>query len=592
MASSYISNALQINFDSVLGIQDNDGMVNMFRALEATGLRGFLGCPSVLYEQELEQFFDTALIQDRDVTCAISGKYVEISAIRFAGVFNIPTDGLIDFSEVPSDLVLQARTMFSRSGKPVLFSCKKRLLKYEFRLLNDILAKSITVKESSFDAITHESFLMMTAIHFGINVNWSKILFEVLKEMVDRTTKRAKGFAAQICVVLKGDPAVTLGEAKTFPTSKIISTKTVNTYVDTNKKIDARGETDEPDVATIAIVKKNSVSKKRPAALSEAPVFKKKRKTSGKAVSKEKDLAIVSVTLGAEPIQTVDPTSIAIVKKNSVSKKRPAALSEAPVFKKKRKTSGKAVSKEKDLAIVSVTLGAEPIQTVDPTSAMPAAHPPAPKRKAPKRKLRMTAGSDDEFVEKESAVETAVVEQSATTSADDVDTIIEEVIAATAQMEQENFVESVVGEGIEMETVLADPVVTKSDDIIVEVDERSPAVTDKEDFEPLSKVLETPLSPMSDDESLTIEKHLAQIPEGMMLPSLTSTEPTKIKFCNTIEIRGVEDGDWYRAHLPKIAANDKGKGSLEDRVLYRCSAPKSIGPQILILVICEPISNF
>ncbi|KZV34527.1 putative LRR receptor-like serine/threonine-protein kinase [Dorcoceras hygrometricum] len=64
MASSYISNALQINFDSVLGIHDNDGMVNMFRALEATGLRGFLGCPSVLYEQELEQIFDTALIQD------------------------------------------------------------------------------------------------------------------------------------------------------------------------------------------------------------------------------------------------------------------------------------------------------------------------------------------------------------------------------------------------------------------------------------------------------------------------------------------------------------------------------------------------
>ncbi|KZV37613.1 putative trehalase [Dorcoceras hygrometricum] len=79
MASSYISNALQINFDSVFKIQDNDDMVNMFRALEATGLGGFLGCSSVLYEQELEQFFDTALIQDGDITCAVSGKYVAIS---------------------------------------------------------------------------------------------------------------------------------------------------------------------------------------------------------------------------------------------------------------------------------------------------------------------------------------------------------------------------------------------------------------------------------------------------------------------------------------------------------------------------------
>ncbi|KZV19958.1 hypothetical protein F511_25704 [Dorcoceras hygrometricum] len=229
MASSYISNAMQINFDSGLGIQDNDGMVNMFRTLEATGLRGFLGCSSVLYEQELEQFFDTALIQDGVVTCAVSGKYVEISA----------------------------RTLFSHYGKTVQFSCKKRLLKYEFRLLNDILAKSITVKAGSFDVVTHERFLMMTAIHFGIKVNWSKILFEVLKEMVDRTTRRAKGFATQICVLLKDDPVVTLGEAKTFPPLKIISEKMVNTYVATNKTIDARGEIDEPDVAAVAIVKKN-----------------------------------------------------------------------------------------------------------------------------------------------------------------------------------------------------------------------------------------------------------------------------------------------------------------------------------------------
>ncbi|KZV49199.1 hypothetical protein F511_41593 [Dorcoceras hygrometricum] len=121
----------------------------MFRSLEATGLRGFLGCPSVLYDQELELFFDTALIKDGVITCAISGKYVEISVSRFSGVFNLPTDGLIDLSEVPNDLVLQARTLFSHSGKPVQFSCKKRFLKYEFRLLNDILAKFITVKTGS-----------------------------------------------------------------------------------------------------------------------------------------------------------------------------------------------------------------------------------------------------------------------------------------------------------------------------------------------------------------------------------------------------------------------------------------------------------
>ncbi|KZV16291.1 interaptin [Dorcoceras hygrometricum] len=200
-----------------------------------------------------------------------------------------------------------------------------------------------------------------------IKVNWSEILFEVLKEMVNRTTRRAKGFIAQICILLKGDPAVTMGEAKTFPPLKILSEKTVNTYVAMNKTIDARGETDESDVAALAIVKKNSVSKKRPAAVSEALVAKKKRKSSGKAVFNEKDLSIVSVALDAEPIQTVDPTSV-----------------------------------------------------------MPAANPPTPKRNAPKRKLRMTADSDDEFIEKESAAETAMVVQKAPTFADDVDTIIED----------------------------------------------------------------------------------------------------------------------------------------------------------------------
>ncbi|KZV28014.1 hypothetical protein F511_33965 [Dorcoceras hygrometricum] len=212
MASVFITNALQINFDSVLGIQDNDGMVNMFRALETSGLRGFLGCPSVLYEQELEQFFDTAMVQDGDITCAVSGKYVAISEDRFVGVFNLPTDGLTDLSEVPNHLVLQARSVFSKSQKPVQYSCKKRLLKYEFRLLNDILAKSITVKADQLER-----------------------------------------------------PAVTLGEAKTFPTLKILYEKTVNTYVATNKTIDSRGKSDEPHVDKVMIVKRKSVSKKKSA---------------------------------------------------------------------------------------------------------------------------------------------------------------------------------------------------------------------------------------------------------------------------------------------------------------------------------------
>ncbi|KZV42326.1 dystroglycan-like [Dorcoceras hygrometricum] len=441
MASSFITNALQVNFDSILGIQDNEGMVQMYRALEASVLRGFLGCPSVLYEQELEQFFDTAIVQDGDITCVVSGKYVAISETRFAGVFNFPTDGLTDLSEVPNDLVSQARFLFSNSSVPVQFSCKNRLMKYEFRLLNDILAKSITVKAGSFDAVTHERFLMMTAIHFGIKVKWRKIIFEVLKEMTDRTTKRAKGFAAQICVLLKGDPAVTLGEAKTFPPLKIISAKTVNTYVATNKTIDARGESDEPEVAKAAIVKKKSVSKKR---------------------------------------------SASTVIKDTYA----------------------------DLALISVAQDVVPIQVVEPISVVPTERPHDQKRKAPKRKMRLSTGSDDEIVEKESAVETVVVKQKGTTSVDDVETIIEQLV--------------------------------------------EPATEKEIDPELVEDVGQLPL----DEESLSIDDLLKRIPGDMMLPSVFAAEPAKIKFSNGISITGVTDGDWFKENLPNIDIADKGKAPL------------------------------
>ncbi|KZV49546.1 hypothetical protein F511_25145 [Dorcoceras hygrometricum] len=374
-------------------------------------------------------------------------------------------------------------------------------MKYEFKLLNDILAKSITVKAGSFDAVTHERFLVMTAIHFGIKVNWSKIIFEVLKEMVDRTTKRAKGFEAQICVLLKSDPAVTLGEANTFPPLKIVSAKTVNTYVTTKKTIDARGETDEHEVVKVAIVKKKYVSKKR------------------------------SVSTAIKDTAEVQMETV------------------APAIKKKRTTTGKAVSKKRDLGLVSVAPEVVPIQMIEPISAVPAERHPAPKRNALKTKFRMPAGSDDELVEKEPAVEEPILDQSAgtekmmelekTAEIDDVDTIIEQILADTVQMETnagekdvEGQVEKRSDETERMINVTADEfaafdfhVFTNEAERLVETrsDTEDEMVTAmKEESEPLSKVLETSVSPTSDDDSISLEEHLAQVPDGMMLPSLTA----------------------------------------------------------------------
>ncbi|KZV47907.1 hypothetical protein F511_15007 [Dorcoceras hygrometricum] len=505
MASIFITNALQVNFESLLGILDNDGMVNMFRALEATGLRGFLGCPSVLYEQELEQFFDTAMVQDGEVTCAVSGKYVAISEDRFAGVFNLSTDGLTDLYEVPNHLVLQARTVFSKSEKPVSYSCNKRLLKYEFRLLNDILAKSITVKAGSFDAVTHERFLMMTAIHFGVNINWSKILVEVLKEMADRTIKRAKGFAAQICVLLKGDPAVTLGEAKTFPTLKILSEKTVNTYVATNNTIDSCGESDEPHVDKVAIVKRKSVSKKK-----SAPTDKK--------------------DADEEPVE---------VDEKAVSKKRSASTGDEPAVTKKKRTTKKKVALSKaTIKLVSVA------QDVEPNSVVLSERPH--KRTTPKRKLRLFSGSDDEIVAKEPAVEEIIEQEQVASTADDVDHIIARIITETAEMDtEEMIVETDAGKSNETAEATGTNVVMGKADI-------------EELVEPRSEDITVEIS----EESMSIENLLLQIPGDAMLPSVFAAEPTKIKFGLGIQIPGVTEMDQYKASLPQIAATDKGKDPL------------------------------
>ncbi|KZV56795.1 hypothetical protein F511_37782 [Dorcoceras hygrometricum] len=186
MASILFVNSYQINFESILMIPDHDGMLNMFKALEASGLRWFLGCESVLYEKELEQFFETAL--------------------------------------------------------------------------------------------------MMTAIHFGLKVNWSKVLLNVLKYMVDKSQRKAKGFAAQIGVLLKGIPAIALGEGVPFPFAKILSMKTVNTYIATNTTIDAR---EEQGMVSEAIVKRKSKSTKKSSSADDTPV---------KELAKDTDVAAFKPT--------------------------------------------------------------------------------------------------------------------------------------------------------------------------------------------------------------------------------------------------------------------------------------------------------
>ncbi|KZV57423.1 hypothetical protein F511_04860 [Dorcoceras hygrometricum] len=469
MASLLIDNAIQIYFDSVYGMAD-EGMVQMFKALESSGLRGFLGCSSAIYEAALVEFFQNASLRENKVVSAVQGKAVEISEEVFAGTFEFLTEGFTEMNDVPKDLVFDARSAFSMGGEQLKTSCKKMEMKFEFRLLNDILAKTVTVKAGYFDAVTHERFLMMSAIRGGVMVNWGRLLFNIFKDMVTPTSKQARGFAVQICIILKGAPDLELGESKEFPPLKILTAKTVGTYVAKNKNIDFEEVVDEPVV-------KKAAPKRRPSLAVGELVAKKKGTTVGR---------------------------------------------EAPV--------------EKELAMVPV------VQDPVPISVIPAVTPRAPRRRARKRKLVLQEGSDDEIV----------------------DNIIHQVIAETAEIEigEQDSEEPVV-----METTKTAAVETeKEKEIELVADEGMSLgkITDSEDTEPLSKVLELTEKSTSDEESTSIDDILAQIPEDMMLPSTTAAEPTRIKFVLGIEINGVQEGDWYKASLPQIDVADKGKEPLEE----------------------------
>ncbi|KZV36040.1 zinc finger protein CONSTANS-LIKE 5-like [Dorcoceras hygrometricum] len=470
MAASFISNDLQVNFDSVLGFSENEGMVNVFKSLESTGLHGLLGYPFVLYEDDLVSFFANSVVKD-DESTGLHG--------LLGYPFVLYEDDLVSFFansvvKDDEDLIYDARSIFSMSGEPVKTSCKKREMKYEFRLLNDILAKSVTVKARSFDDVTHERFLLMTAINFGVKVNWSKLLFDILKEMADQSSNRAKD----------------------LPTTQDSNIKD-SWHVCFQELNIADDETEDPVVAKAAVVKKKAMSKRRQAPTADEPVAKKKRTTVGRPAPAEKEFVMVPVVQNPKPISVV-----------------PAAT---PRAQRRRASKRKLMLKERsDDEIVDSIIHQVIAETADIETGEPDLEEPVVKET-----------TEPTVVETESRIDV-----SATINDDEEEPLVE----TEKEAEKDKEIEPVATEGMSLEKITA-----------------------FEDTEPLSKVLAHTEKSTSDEESMSIDDLLVQIPENMMLPSVTVAEPTRIKFGLGIEIPGVNDGDWYKASLPQIAIADKGK---------------------------------
>ncbi|KZV43959.1 hypothetical protein F511_22610 [Dorcoceras hygrometricum] len=298
MASSFYSNTQHIDFASILAMND-PGMVSMFQALIASGLEGFLGCTAVVYETALVDFFENASVRDEVIISTVAGQLVEISEEWFAETFELPVDGLEDVSEMPKDKIFDARSIVSMTGEPVILSGLKSQMKIHYHLLCDIMAKSISVKAGSFNAITVEKFSLMTAVVCRMKMNWGRVLFGILKKMVTSGTKQAKGFAIQISLLLENVPNLELGESSEFPSSKILTEKTVHRYI---AVIDKSGAQDA-DVAP----KATKAPKKCTAAVpADVPVVKRKRTTKKKDSSSKDNLELMAVAQEAVPIQMIE----------------------------------------------------------------------------------------------------------------------------------------------------------------------------------------------------------------------------------------------------------------------------------------------
>ncbi|KZV41481.1 hypothetical protein F511_26859 [Dorcoceras hygrometricum] len=311
MASSLISNSHHIDFDSVFDMDDG-GLAQVFETLIAMGLRNFLGCPAMFYEAALTEFFTNGSVRkDGMVVSTIRGTTVEISESLFVTAFDLPTEGLTDLTDVPKDKIFDAQSLFSASKEQVSVSYFKKEMKIKYRLLHDILAKTIFVKARSFDAVTRDRFLLMTAITFDVKVNWSRILFGVLKAMVTPGSRQAK-FAIQIGVLLQNVQGLVLGESKGFPKSMILDAKIVHQFVHINEQVGMENTTASPRVKKTSV--KKAVSKKKQAVgMEDAPVVKKKRTTKGKPVV---------IAQEAVPPKIVEATTDAPVEQLSVPKRR------------------------------------------------------------------------------------------------------------------------------------------------------------------------------------------------------------------------------------------------------------------------------
>lgn len=126
----------------------------------------------------------SSIIDDGKIWLLVSGHSLVIDEEFFASLFHLPNEGISSFFEVSVLDVEEMQVSFSTSGNSIKVLNPKGELKFEFQLLSDIAKKGILAKAGSFAALTLDKFQVKTVIMTGTKVNWSSIIFFILKNMM------------------------------------------------------------------------------------------------------------------------------------------------------------------------------------------------------------------------------------------------------------------------------------------------------------------------------------------------------------------------------------------------------------------------
>ncbi|KZV29296.1 hypothetical protein F511_22994 [Dorcoceras hygrometricum] len=295
MDSSLYVNTFQVDFKSVLTME-HAGMVRMFKTLEDTELHGFLEGNTPIFESAVVEFFSNARVIAGTIVSTVFGQNLMVTEEFFSGTFKLPTEGMQNFSGIPNEKIAEMRTRFSATIVPFQSSGKKKDLHFEYRLLHDIVAKSLYAKAGSFDKITCEKFEVMVAISAGLSANWGRILFQRLLTMVQNPRKLSQGFTVQINILMELLVRADLETATKLHVKKVLTRKQVENYIKTNQGINPTEETASNTEGGMSQQVPPEVSKSLADATEKNMPNPKKRKHKGGATKKQTKQAATQIT--------------------------------------------------------------------------------------------------------------------------------------------------------------------------------------------------------------------------------------------------------------------------------------------------------